>query len=128
MWRTPTSHASLLGFAGISYAIAKFCTVAVNFHEEAIKNALLRERSMAHTLHFALGEMKQPTGRKPRFKINDNVRIVGPTVSERTHDTGTVTEVVGIGAGADTILRYRVTFPDGTNGTFFGFELELIPS
>lgn len=68
--------------------------------------------------------MKQPTGRKPRFNVNDKVRIVGPTAGKRLDEMGTIAEVVG--SGADTIIRYRVTFPDGTVGTFFGFELELI--
>ena len=62
--------------------------------------------------------------RKPRFQVGDVVRAVGPSVSNREGQTGTLVEVL-VSAG-NVIYRYRVIFPDGELGTFFGFELELV--
>jgi hypothetical protein len=62
--------------------------------------------------------------RKPRFQVGDVVRAVGPCVSNREGQTGTLVEVF-VSAG-NVIYRYRVIFPDGELGTFFGFELELV--
>jgi hypothetical protein len=64
--------------------------------------------------------------RKPRFKIGDSVRLVGPTTSGRTPKTGRVEEITG--TANDPIFRYRVVFPDGDSQTFFGFELDLVDS
>jgi hypothetical protein len=61
--------------------------------------------------------------RKPRFYVDDVVRAVGPSVSNRGQ-TGTLVEVL-LSAG-NVIYRYRVMFPDGGLETFFGFELELV--
>ncbi len=68
--------------------------------------------------------MKEPFRRQPRFTINARVRIVGPSARGRSENSGTVTEVLG--SSANAIIRYRVTFSDGTFDTFFGFELELV--
>jgi len=62
--------------------------------------------------------------RKPRFSIGDRVQLVGPSVRQGQENTGTVTEVVN--TNENVIYRYRVTFPDQTSQTFFGFELELL--
>jgi hypothetical protein len=66
--------------------------------------------------------MTEPAIRKPRFNIGDRVRTVGPSVHPREHTMGTVTEVLG--SAENVIYRYRVTFPDRSTETFFGFELE----
>lgn len=68
--------------------------------------------------------MKEPSRRQPRFRVNDRVRIVGPSARSRPHTSGIVTEVLE--SGTDAIIRYRVTFSDATSDTFFGFELELV--
>jgi hypothetical protein len=61
--------------------------------------------------------------RKPRFKIGDSVRLVGPTTSAGTPRSGRVVEITG--TVNDPIFRYRVVFSDGASQTFFGFELDL---
>lgn len=63
------------------------------------------------------------SARKPRFKIGDCVRLVGPTTSNRTQKSGRVVEITG--TANDPIFRYRVVFPDGDSQMFFGFELDL---
>jgi hypothetical protein len=64
--------------------------------------------------------------RKPRFQIGDPVRIVWPQEMQAAeHKSGEVTEILR--TPADTVYRYRVTFPDGATKTFFGFELEPEP-
>ena len=70
--------------------------------------------------------MKEQFQRKPRFNTNDHVRIVGPGAGKRTHHSGVVSEVLT--ANTASIIRYRVSFPDGSSDTYFGFELELIKS
>ena len=62
--------------------------------------------------------------RKPRFKVGDRVRTVGPSVRPREDNTGRVTEVVG--SSENVIYRYRVLFADDSAETYFGFELVLI--
>jgi hypothetical protein len=62
--------------------------------------------------------------RKPRFQVGDRVKVVWPTDRQKNLPTsGTVTEVLG--SVPQPVYRYRVTFPDGTTETFFGFELEI---
>jgi hypothetical protein len=63
------------------------------------------------------------SARQPRFQVGDHVRIVWPERLRTEHESGTVTEVVV--PTTDKLFRYRVTFPDGTIETFFGFELQL---
>jgi hypothetical protein len=62
-----------------------------------------------------------PLIRGPRFKQGDRVEAVGPGNIHRGK-IGVVVEVLQ--PTSDLIYRYRVEFPDGTVGTFFGFELE----
>ena len=62
--------------------------------------------------------------RKPRFQLGDRVRVVWPPERQITLPVlGTVTEILG--SVPQPVYRYRVAFPDGTNETFFGFELEI---
>jgi hypothetical protein len=75
-------------------------------------------------LRFDFLAMKEPFRRQPRFRINDRVRIVGPSAHSQPHNSGTVTEVLE--SRTNAIIRYRVTFSDATTDTFFGFELELV--
>jgi len=53
------------------------------------------------------------------------VRIVWPERLRTEHESGTVSEIVV--PTTDKLFRYRVTFPDGTVETFFGFELQVQP-
>ena len=62
--------------------------------------------------------------RKPRFYVGDVVSAVGPSVSNRRGQIGSVVEIL-VSAG-NVIYRYRVIFPDGGLETFFGFELGLV--
>ena len=57
----------------------------------------------------------------PRFKVGDSVRTVG--IKTPAAKEGIVEEAIASTSG-DRVYRYRVRFPDGTFGTFFGFELE----
>ena len=66
--------------------------------------------------------MAEETTRKPRFRIGEQVRPVGPSVPMRRSETGLVTEVTD-SAG---IYRYHVTFADGRAEAFFGFELQSV--
>jgi hypothetical protein len=75
-------------------------------------------------LRFDFLAMKEPFRRQPRFSVNDRVRVVGPSARGRPHTSGIVTEVLE--SSTNAIIRYRVTFSDGTFDTFFGFELELV--
>jgi len=64
------------------------------------------------------------SARKPRFQVGDRVRVVWPPHRQMNPPaSGEVTEVIG--SSSQTVYRYRVTFPDGTAETFFGFELEI---
>ena len=63
------------------------------------------------------------SARTPRFQIGDQVRIVWPERLRTEHESGTVSEIVV--PTTDKLFRYRVTFPDGTVETFFGFELRV---
>ena len=60
--------------------------------------------------------------RKPRFKMGDHVRVIGPGLYRDKN--GFVIEIVEPSTG-DFVYRYRVRFTDdGASATFFGFELE----
>jgi hypothetical protein len=63
-----------------------------------------------------------PLQRKPRFRVGERVRIVGPSVREGKENTGEVIELIS--SSENAILRYRVRFSDDSSESFFGFELE----
>ena len=60
----------------------------------------------------------------PRFKVGDRVAVTGPSVHRGKE--GIVMQIIG--SAGDVVYRYRVRLSEGTKGTFFGFELELISS
>jgi len=68
--------------------------------------------------------IESPEPRKLRFYVGDNVRAVGPSVRRRAETLGRVTKIES--SAQNAVMRYRVTFNDGTSGVFFGFELEFV--
>lgn len=60
-----------------------------------------------------------PSPPAPRFKVGDQVDVVGP--GGHRGKEGVLTEVVATSGGY--VYRYRVRFPDGSSASFFGFEL-----
>ena len=63
-----------------------------------------------------------PAGRAPRFRIGDQVIVVGPGPEK-----GNEGEVIRVVEGSlDFVHRYHVRFSDRTWATFFGFELEPV--
>ena len=55
-----------------------------------------------------------------RFKTGAQVKVTAP--GPHSGKQGVVVDIVQPKAG-DYVYRYRVSFPDGTVETFFGFEL-----
>ncbi|HYR82774.1 MAG TPA: hypothetical protein VE422_01700 [Terriglobia bacterium] len=76
-----------------------------------------------NTWNYRLMALSAPAG--PRFKIGDNIKVVGP--GEHLGKQGVVVDVVEPSTG-DFVYRYRVRFSDGTSPRFFGFELESVQS
>jgi hypothetical protein len=62
--------------------------------------------------------------RRPRFAVGDEVRTIGPGAPARGMRHGKIIEIIE-GKGNPT-FRYRVRFEDGSDGTYFGFELDRI--
>ena len=60
--------------------------------------------------------------RGPLFKVGQTTKVSTPGI--HTGKRGVLTEIIQP-KGGDYVYRYRVRFPDGNSGTFFGFELEL---
>jgi len=66
----------------------------------------------------------RPVGRTPRFKIGDEVIVVG--LGSYKGKEGVVVHVTT--HSGDFVHRYDVRLSDGTVTRFFGFELEFIIS
>ena len=66
----------------------------------------------------------RPVGRTPRFKIGDEVIVVG--LGSYKGKEGVVVHVTG--HSGDFGHRYEVRLSDGTVTRFFGFELDFIIS
>ena len=64
--------------------------------------------------------MKAFRPRKPRFNLGNRVIVTVPGVHRDRN--GVVVEVIQPSSG--DVYRYRVRFTDGTDTTFFGFELK----
>jgi hypothetical protein len=60
--------------------------------------------------------------RGPRFTVGQTTKVATPGI--HTGKRGVLAEIIQPRAG-DYVYRYRVRFPDGSSGTFFGFELEV---
>jgi len=60
--------------------------------------------------------------RAPRFKLGDQVVVVGPSTHHAKE--GVVTDVIE--ASGDFVYRYCVRFSDESSARFFGFELDLV--
>jgi len=60
--------------------------------------------------------------RKPRFKVRDQVTIVGPDPHKGR--IGVVIQVIS--SPVVFSYRYDVRFSDGTSARYFGFQLELV--
>ena len=58
--------------------------------------------------------------RKPRFNLGNRVVVTVPGIYRDRHSV--VVEVIQPRSG--DVYRYRVRFADGTDATFFGFELK----
>jgi len=66
----------------------------------------------------------RPVGRAPRFKVGDEVIVVG--LGSYRDKEGLVIHVTA--HSGDFVHRYEVRLADGTITKFFGFELELVIS
>jgi len=66
----------------------------------------------------------RPVGRTPRFKVGDEVIVVG--LGSYKGKEGVVVHVTG--HSGDFVHRYEVQLSDGTVTRFFGFELDFIIS
>ena len=66
----------------------------------------------------------RPAGRPPRFKIGDEVFVVG--LGSYKGKQGVVVRVTA--HSGDFVHRYEVQLSDGTVTRFFGFELDFIIS
>jgi hypothetical protein len=75
-------------------------------------------------LFASVPSMDRPIGRVPRFKIGDEVIVVG--LGSYKGKEGVVVHVTT--HSGDFVHRYEVRLSDGTVTRFFGFELEFIIS
>jgi hypothetical protein len=66
----------------------------------------------------------RPVGRVPRFKVGDEVIVVG--LGSYKGREGVVVHVTA--HSGDFVHRYEVRLSDGTVTRFFGFELDFIIS
>jgi hypothetical protein len=66
---------------------------------------------------------KQGFNKRPGYSVGDSVIAVGPSNAYRGKQ-GVVVEIIE--PGGDLVYRYVVRFGDGSTGTFFGFELQLL--
>jgi len=66
----------------------------------------------------------RPIGRVPRFKVGDEVIVVG--LGSYKGKEGVVVHVTA--HSGDFVHRYEVRLSDGTVTRFFGFELDFIIS
>jgi hypothetical protein len=69
-----------------------------------------------------LPDRSSPPQASQRFKVGDEVEVIGP--GDNHLRRGTVTQVIEPTTG-DFVYRYSVDFDDAASATFFGFELLL---
>lgn len=76
-----------------------------------------------HTrLHNFEENMDSDRSGKPRFKVGDEVKYIGPDEHDRK-----VGRIIRVEDGSpDLVFRYHVRFPGGATLRCFGFELILI--